>query len=191
MQAQNYVSGNVVSENYIVLRNVLIVNVKTDKKVLTNNEGSFKIEANANDELRFIKENYERGSKVIKNSDFQTPLSIQLVQVPIEIEKVEITTKLTGNLIKDSKSHNPSEKVVTLNNEIKEYIKNPMTEIQPKNNIPSSFAPRDLYAGQINLLRISIMGGSSSGLVKLLIDEAVKKDKRKPNFSKIQNSIQE
>lgn len=118
-------------------------------------------------------------------------MSIQLVQVPIEIEKVEIATKLTGYLVKDSKNHNSSEKIVALNNDIREYVKKTMTETQTKNNIPSSFTPRDPYAGQINILRISIMGGSSSGLVKLLFDEAVKKDKRKPKLLKIQSSIQE
>lgn len=186
LQAQTYVSGNVVSEYHTVLNNVMVVNIRTDKKVFTGNEGSFKIEANVNDELRFIKENYERGSEIIKNSDFLTPLSIQLVRVPIEIEEVDIATKLTGNLAKDSKSHNPSEKVVTLNNEIKEYIKKPITEIQPKNNIPSSFAFRDPYAGQLNLLSISI-GGKSGGLIGLLLNESVKKNKMKPNFSDIQN----
>ncbi len=61
MQAQIYVSGNVVSEYHTLLSNVMIVNIRTDKKVLTDSEGDFKIEANVNDELRFIKENYERG----------------------------------------------------------------------------------------------------------------------------------
>lgn len=185
--AQNIVSGNVVSEYHTVLSNVVVVNIGTDKKVLTDNEGSFKIEANVNDELRFIKENYERGSKVVHNNDFLTPMSIQLVRVPIEIEEVNVITKPTGNLGRDSKNHNSSEKVLALNNEVKEYVKKPVIEIQPKNEIPSSFAPRNPYEGQLNLFSIDLLGGSLKGVTGLLINEGSEKNIRKPNFSEIQN----
>lgn len=99
--AQNTISGNVVSESDFVLQNVIVVNVKTGNKTLTNNDGNFSIKADVNDELRFIKENFERGSKVLHNSDFFTPLSIQLVRVPTEIEEVKVAVKPTGDLGKD------------------------------------------------------------------------------------------
>lgn len=183
---QSIVSGNVLSENGFAIQNVLVVNIKTGNKIFTNNKGNFKIEANINDELRFIKENYERVSKVIYNNDVLYPMSIQLIKVPVEIEEVNITPKLTGNLEKDSKNHSLYEKTIALNDDIRQYVKKPMTEIQPKNNIPSSFAPRDPYAGQLNLLSISI-GGASGGLIGLLLNEGIKKNKIKPNFSEIQN----
>ncbi|WP_426476072.1 hypothetical protein ACP3T3_11820 [Chryseobacterium sp. CBSDS_008] len=100
--AQNTLSGNVLSESDFVLQNVTVVNVKTGNKTLTNNDGNFSIEADVNDEIRFIKENFERGSKVVQNSDFFTPLSIQLVRVPTEIEEVKVAVKPTGNLGKDT-----------------------------------------------------------------------------------------
>lgn len=100
--AQYVISGNVLSESDFALQNVMVVNIKTGNKIFTNNEGSFNIEANTNDELRFIKEKYERGSKVIENSDFLIPLSIQLVRVPIEIVEVKVAMKPTGNLGKDA-----------------------------------------------------------------------------------------
>ncbi len=100
--SQNIVSGNVLSEDGFVLQNVTVVNVKTGNKTFTNHEGIFKIEANVSDELRFIKENYERGSKVVKKNDFSIPLSVQLVRVPIEIEEVKVAVKPTGDLGKDA-----------------------------------------------------------------------------------------
>lgn len=152
--AQNIVSGNVVSEYHTVLSNVVVVNIGTDKKVLTNNEGIFKIEANINDELRFIKENYERGSKVVKNNDFLNSISIQLVRVPIEIQEVKVVAKPTGNLEKDSKKFRVDKKTTELNVAMNKYMKEKLTEVLPKNSIPSSFAPPNLYAGQVNLLSI-------------------------------------
>lgn len=156
---QSIVSGNVLSENGFAIQNVLVVNIKTGNKTFTNNKGNFKIEASVNDELRFIKENYERGSKVIYNNDVLYPMSIQLIKVPVEIEEVNILPKLTGNLEKDSKNRNLYEKTVALNDDIRQYVKKPMTEIQPKNNIPSTFAPPNPYEGQVNLL----------GLISLII----------------------
>ncbi len=100
--AQNIVSGRVLSENGFGLQKVMVVNINTEKKVYSNQNGNFSIEANINDELRFIKENYERGSKVIQNKDFLTPISIQLVRVPIEIEEVNVAPKPTGDLVKDA-----------------------------------------------------------------------------------------
>lgn len=100
--AQNIVSGIVMSESNFGLHDVIVVNINTGKKVYSNHRGNFSIEANINDELRFIKENYERGAKVVHNNDFLTPISIHLVRVPIEIEEVNVAVKLTGVLAKDA-----------------------------------------------------------------------------------------
>ncbi|SIT96133.1 hypothetical protein SAMN05660493_00805 [Epilithonimonas bovis DSM 19482] len=101
MYAQNFLSGNVLSEGGFVLQNVTIVNMKNGNKTFTNNEGYFKIEAQKNDELRFIKENFERESKVIQNVDFLIPMFIKLDRIPIEIEEVKVVIKPTGDLNKD------------------------------------------------------------------------------------------
>lgn len=184
--AQNIVSGTVVSENNFVLQNVMIVNIKTGNKVFSDNEGRFNIVAKKNDELRFIKGNFERGSKIVQNNDFITPLSIQLVRIPIEIEEVKIVNRPSGDLGKDSKNYNTSEKVVALNKDIRQYLKTPLAESPSKNNIPSSFAPKDPYAGQLNLLSVGI-GGSSIGVIGLVVKELFEKRKLKPNFLEIQN----
>ncbi|UZT99093.1 hypothetical protein ODZ84_05870 [Chryseobacterium fluminis] len=59
-----------------------------------------------------------------------------------------------------------------------------MAETQPKNNIPSSFAPRNPYEGQLNLLSIS-SGGASGGLVDFLLKQSIKKT-TKPTYAQIQ-----
>lgn len=100
--AQNIVSGIVMSESNFGLHDVIVVNINTGKKVYSNHRGNFSIEANINDELRFIKENYERGAKVVHSNDFLTAMSIQLVRVPIEIEEVNVVPKPTGDLVKDA-----------------------------------------------------------------------------------------
>ena len=152
--AQNMVSGNIISENGYVIQNVIIINISSGAKTSDNGEGFFKIKANTNDELRFVKENFERRSIIIQSKNFLTPLSVQLIAVPTEVEEVKIGVKLTGDLEKDSKKFNPSYKVVALNKDIREYVKKPLTEVRPKNNIPSTFAPPDFSTGQVNLLGI-------------------------------------
>ena len=77
--SQNIISGRVLSDNGFVVHNVEIVNMRNGSKALSNDEGYFKIEARTNDELRFLKENFERGSKVIQNYDFLKPISINLL----------------------------------------------------------------------------------------------------------------
>lgn len=182
--AQNIVSGNVLSESGFVVQNVMVINTKTGNRVFNNNEGTFKIEANINDELRFIKENYERGSKIIQNNDYQILLSIQLVQVPIEIEEVKLGFNPTGNMKKDI-NFNTSHKTKLLNEDIENYIKNHPEEKKDQKVINSSFAPPDMYQGQVNLLSVGTDG--SGGILGLVAKEVLKKNKKKPNFSEIQN----
>jgi hypothetical protein len=185
--AQNMVSGNIISENGYVIQNVTIININSGDKTSDNSGGFFKIKADINDELRFVKENFERRSIIIQSKNFLTPLSVQLIAVPTEVEEVKIGVKLTGDLEKDSKKFNPSYKVVALNKDIREYVKKPMAEIRPKNSIPSSFAPRDLYAGQLNLLSISFGDNSSGGIFGLLLKESFQKENLKLSLSEKEN----
>lgn len=101
MFSQNFIPGKILSENGFGLENVLVINIKTGSKVFTDNEGNFNIEVSLNDELRFIKQDFERVSKIIQIPDLITLLSIQLIKTPIEIEEVKVFIKPTGNLGKD------------------------------------------------------------------------------------------
>lgn len=87
---QQKVSGKTMSENDMVLASVLVVNISNDKKVYSNSLGEFSIEASENDEIRFVKEGYERVSKKVYSTE--VPINVVLVRIPEEIEEVEIVS---------------------------------------------------------------------------------------------------
>lgn len=91
------ISGNVSSEEGFPIPKVLVVNMKTDRKVYSNISGNFSIEAKTGDELRFAKENYQRGKVIIENNNF---LTVNLQKIPQEIEEV----KIVANRISDSQA---------------------------------------------------------------------------------------
>jgi len=84
------ISGVVVSDESARLPKTLIVNMASDQKVYSNELGEFSISAKNGDELRFVRENYER-EKVIVNNDYY--LTIRLTKIPEEIEEVKIINK--------------------------------------------------------------------------------------------------
>ncbi|UZT98781.1 hypothetical protein ODZ84_04180 [Chryseobacterium fluminis] len=97
--AQSFVSGTVLSEDGFFISNVLVYNISNQKSTYTDSEGKFNIEGNLSEELRFIKEGYERKSEKISNL---YPLKVLLIKKPFEIEEVRLNV-LSGNLLMDSK----------------------------------------------------------------------------------------
>lgn len=97
--AQAVFNGAVVSEEGFYITNVLVYNIGNQKKTYTDSEGKFNIEGSVNDELRFIKDGYERKSEKIDN---YSPLKVLLIRKPVEIEEVTINN-LSGDLTKDLK----------------------------------------------------------------------------------------
>lgn len=99
------VSGVVVDEESNPIPATLVMNMTTNQKVYTNLNGEFSINASANDELRFVRQNYDRNSKVINQNDFSVSLKVTLVRMAQEIEEVEVSPlKLTGDLNTDSRN---------------------------------------------------------------------------------------
>ena len=84
------ISGVVVSDESARLPKILIVNMSSDQKVYSNEVGEFSINAKAGDELRFVRENYEREKVIVKNDYY---LTIRLTKIPQEIEEVRIINK--------------------------------------------------------------------------------------------------
>ncbi len=108
--AQSSVNGIILSEEGYSISNVLVYNITNKKKTYTNSEGKFNIEGMLNDELRFIKDGYDRKSETIDNS---FALKVLLVKKPFEIEEVKLNN-LSGNLLTDSrriKIDNSKEKI--------------------------------------------------------------------------------
>ena len=66
---------------------MLVYNIVTQKKTYTDFEGKFILEGKFNEELRFIKDGYERKSEIIRNI---SNLKIVLIKLPVEIEEVKI-----------------------------------------------------------------------------------------------------
>lgn len=99
------VSGVVVDEESNPLPAVLVMNMTTNEKVNTNLNGEFSIAASVNNELRFVRQNYERNSKMVNQNDFSVSLKITLIRTAQEIEEVEVSPlKLTGDLNTDSRN---------------------------------------------------------------------------------------
>ena len=119
--AQEYVFGKITSEQNIELSGVLILNTRTDEKAYSDSDGNFMISAKNNDALRFVKQKFDRITYSVKPEDFKNPLKITLIKSVVEIEEVEIKSKLTGNLREDARRVE-SVKKVKLNKEISKYI---------------------------------------------------------------------
>ncbi|WP_370897712.1 hypothetical protein [Chryseobacterium gossypii] len=181
--AQNIVSGNTISEQGFILQNVSVINIQTNEQVVSDNQGFFKIKANANDELRFIKEKYERTTRKVTNQDFSSLISVSLIQLPIEIEEVDLGFNATGDFKKDISLRNSKKKL--LNEEIKDYIKTHPEEKKDARITTPNFGVPDMNQGQVSIL--SVGNGGSGGVLGLVAKQILKKDKHKPNFSEIQN----
>ena len=119
--AQEYIFGKISSEQNIELSGVLVLNTRTDEKTYSDSKGNFMIAAKTNDALRFVKQKFDRITYAVQPADFKNSLKIKLIKSVVEIEEVELKTKLTGNLKEDAKRVEAVRKV-KLNIEISKFI---------------------------------------------------------------------
>jgi hypothetical protein len=115
------IGGKIISDS-VDLKNVLVVNINSQAKTYSDSYGQFVITANIGDEIRFLKDGYDRKNIIVKDSK---ELFVTLSKQVIEIEEVEVKKKLSGNLGKDSKLFDENNKKVVLNNDLKVYFKAP------------------------------------------------------------------
>jgi len=101
---QQTITGKITDDNGINLANVTVINIKTDIKSYSNAAGEFSLKASVNDEIRFVKEGYERVSGRVPVGGMSTPISIVLIKIPEVIEEVKVAKKPTGDLETDSRS---------------------------------------------------------------------------------------
>jgi len=116
------VSGTVTDEEGNPLPAVLVFNLQTEKKAYTDLNGQFIIEAKSNEELRFIRPEFERFSKIITKQDINYSFRISLFRITAEIEEIEIRQQLTGNIANDSKNYGDKKAVAKLKSETADYI---------------------------------------------------------------------
>lgn len=185
LYAQNF-SGKIVSENGNPISGVSIVNIKNAQVVNSDFEGKFNISAKIGDELRLVKDGYERVDFEISIQAFSTEKFFILKPLAIEIKEVKIKPYISGNLGKDSKQFNSSAKKTALLRDLDQYVK----------ENPIELPPPKFEAGQVSFLSIS-SDGSSGGVLSAIVG-LVKKPKQKPRndfaskeayFDRIKNGI--
>ena len=87
------VSGKVETEEGLSIANVLVINIKTNEKVNTDENGKFTISAKLQDEIRFIKKGYDRVSHIVKSADFDKHILLQMRKSETAINEVVIIPK--------------------------------------------------------------------------------------------------
>ena len=155
------VSGTVTDEEGNLLPAVLVFNLQTEKKSYTDLNGQFTIDAKLKEELRFIREGFDRSFKIINPGDFTYSFSLSMLRIPAEIEEVLVPVRLTGNLDIDSRNLTRFDKVAQLRAEIgvpappekprekvadaKEDILKPLLRIPPMVNVQAVY---DVISGK-------------------------------------------
>ncbi|AZA92172.1 hypothetical protein EG344_08690 [Chryseobacterium sp. G0162] len=152
--SQQKVTGFVTDNTHNNINPVLIINVSKNISVLSDSSGKFVIDADENDEIRSVKEGYYRASKKVLKEDFNTPVLMVLSKAEIQIPEVQIAFKPTGNLEKDSKRLNESQKLRSLKSDMSKYMKSPLAEPLPDKSISKTFTGHDFKAGQVDVLGI-------------------------------------
>lgn len=182
----DYILGNISNESGDKLPYASIYNLRTDQVVASDKMGNFAIAAKPTDELRIVRQGYERKVVSITSESFSKSLDIRLVTIPIEIEEVTLAFKPTGILKKDISRLNPPAKVTALNMAMNNYMRTPMNEVAPISKIPSAFAPRNPSEGQFNLFSIGSGGGGLLGAVAGLMTKAGKSPITTANYAEKQ-----
>jgi hypothetical protein len=117
------VSGFITDEEGNPLPATLVFNLQTEQKSYTDLQGSFSIDANPNQELRFIRVGFERFSKIISSQDFNYTFRISLYRNATEIEEVEILHQPTGNLAIDGRNFGDNKATAKLKLQTSHYIR--------------------------------------------------------------------
>ena len=87
------VSGKVETEEGFSIGNVLVINIKTNEKANTDENGKFTISAKLQDEIRFVKKGYDRVSHIVKSADFDKHILLKMRETETVIKEVVIIPK--------------------------------------------------------------------------------------------------
>ena len=87
------ISGKVETEEGLSIGNVLVINIKTNEKVNTDENGKFTISAKLQDEIRFVKKGYDRISHIVKSADFDKHILLKMRETETVIKEVVIIPK--------------------------------------------------------------------------------------------------
>lgn len=184
---KKYLIGNVKNEVQNNIPQTYIYNPRTEELVVTDISGDFIISAIPSDELRVVKNGFERLTLKIKDGDFSKSLQLVLSKLPFEIEEVTIAFNPTGDLKKDLAYFKTAPRTEKLNKEMTQYMRGPIPDAMPQNTVPSMFAQRNPGEGQISLL--SIGSGGNGGLAGLIASTIAGKKNRStpPNYAEVED----
>lgn len=179
LYSQEYLFGKVSTELGDKLPDAVVINMRTDEKIVSDRDGNFMIAVKNGDEIRVLKNSYDRFVLRISKENFLKPLNVSLSKAPYLIEEIELAFQATGNLEKDVKSLDPPKRVVALNSSMDAYMKSPLNEVRPKLSTPSAFAQPNYNAGQVSLLGLA-------SAVSSLFNKATQQPLTKANYAETQ-----
>ena len=127
--SQQIISGKITDENNFLLPNVLVINITQNKQVHSDSSGKFSIEGSKDDQIRFIKEKYERVNvKVVLDGTIDNQ-HIKMTKIPEEIEEVKILP-LSGDIRKDSRKLTKADKAKEVQDAV--GLPQPVGKLRPK-----------------------------------------------------------
>ncbi|MEN4761507.1 hypothetical protein ABEG63_14300 [Chryseobacterium sp. C39-AII1] len=182
--SQQKITGKIIDENGIGLSSVLIKNIKTNQNSYSDSFGNFTIDANENDEVRFVKDSYYRTDRKVTKDNLSNLMNVLLIRAETLIQEVKIEKKMTGNLALDSKRFGDAKDLVKVKAGLGDYMRSPLNEPLPTNEVSKTFKGHDFSAGQVDLFGVFKV---AKGLVKKATEPKI----TKPTYNETQNFINE
>ncbi|WP_407403612.1 hypothetical protein [Chryseobacterium sp.] len=152
--SQQKISGLVTSEDFTSINSVFVLNVNSQKSVITDYSGRFSIEVKLNDEIRFVKEGYYRTDRIVTQEDINSLMKVMILRAETLIPEVKINIKPTGDLKKDSEHYNDSKKVASMKTHVYDYIKAGLKDPLPRNDAPKTFQGNDFSAVNVDIIAV-------------------------------------
>ena len=152
--SQQNISGIITDEYFTPSNSVLVINVRTEKSVISNYSGRFSIEAKENDELRFVKDGFYRTDRIITKENLSSTMKVMILRAETLIPEVKIEFKPSGNLKKDSEHYNDSKKVASMKSHVEDYIKAGLHKPLPTNEAPKTFQGNYFSAGNVDIIAV-------------------------------------
>ena len=178
--AQQEIRIVVKNEADEVIRNAMVVNMRTDQKSTVAGSADIVVMAKEGDILRVVAGNYDRQEFRVDAQSFTKPQLVILQRPATQIEEVKIGPSVSGNLAKDVAALKQSERISTLNADLKKYMVTPPTEVVPRLTAPSTIVLHPKVNGpSVDLIKIA-------GAVQKLIQKASYGPKLTPNYLETQ-----
>ncbi len=162
---QKFLIGTVTSDTGVRLPETTVINMRTEESVLTDEYGAFILNSLPSDEIRFLRNGFERKSIRLSQDDFTRHFNMRMIPEEQLIPEVQLGFKPTGNLKKDVRllDRPYARKVASLNRSMGAYMQTPPSEVLPVNKMPETFTLQQAKVNNFDLIRLA---GAIGGLFK-------------------------